>query len=458
MNYQELANSILTLAGGSGNIKNVMACATRLRLSIQDFSKVDEDGIKALDGVAGLRKTGAQLQIIIGQQVDQVYDCFLTIYKPDQAEIENVQPSADNKGNLLSRFLTTLVEMIAPALPAIIGTGMLSAILNALTSFGLISTESTTYTIFNIFTTAALYYLPFLLANSAAKRFNVNVSISIAIAAILLAPGLATLVAEEVSSVSFFGLPVSVATYSNSLIPILLTVWIQRYFEPFLDRIIPKMLKVFLLPTVEIFVLGTLVLVVIGPAGNYLGELLGMLFGLISDNLALASLFCGALNILLITAGLHYALMPVVIANYMTLGYDNFFGGASFASNLAIAGAVFAYGVFCKDKEKRSLSISTGTTALLGITEPAIFGVALQNKRVYLSCMLAGGCAGLLSGIIGVNTYGMAPAGLAAIPILMGPTFLNGIIVIIAAFALGFAFSALATLSSKKKMTSVTPK
>ena len=154
--------------------------------------------------------------------------------------------------------------------------------------------------------------------------------------------------------------------------------------------------------------------------------------------------------ILLISTGLHYSLMPVVIANFMVLGYDTFWAGPSFASNMALAGAVLGYALVSKRKDVKEICLTTGTTALLGITEPAIYSVAFVNRKVLYSCCVAGGIGGLLSGLLGVNSYGMAPAGLTSIPVLAGPTFVNGIITIIVSVTLGFVISVILNKAGKK--------
>jgi PTS system beta-glucosides-specific IIC component len=303
-------------------------------------------------------------------------------------------------------------------------------------------TEGVTYKIIDIMADAPIYFIPFMLASSAAKKFNVNQFITMAVIATLVYPDLGGLAAEGAKYIYFFGIPVRMVTYTSSIVPVLLTVWAQIYIERLFRRIIPKMFATFLEPLITYFVLASVVLVALGPVASYISDGLAFVLRLtVGDYRWIVCLVLGAVMIPLISTGLHYSLMPIIIANFTMLGYDNFWAGPSFCSNLGLAGAVLACAVATKDGKLRQIAGSTGATALLGITEPAIYGVAFIRRKVLLSGCIGGAIGGLITGVLGVNSYGMAPAGLPSIPVLAGSTFINAIIAISVSFIIGFVIS-----------------
>lgn len=440
MNYKELANNIIEKIGGNNNVTSLEHCSTRLRFKVKNCENINKEELKNIKGVAGIKEQQGGIQVIIGQEVDEVYEeimknyTFSTDIKRDNVKKETTNP--------VIKFMNMLADCFVPLIPALIAAGLMSAVVTLISTFGIINSESSTYKILEIMADAPLYFIPFLLANSAAKRFNVNPYITMSLAATLLFPSLATLAVEGTSYTYLFGIPVRLATYSNSIIPILLTVFAQKYLEKAIKKIIPKMLATFLEPLLTYFILCVIVLIALGPVADYLSIVVAKIleFALV-DLKWLVCTILGGTMILLISTGLHYSTMPIVIANFTMLGYDNFWAGPAFCSNIALAGSVLALAVKSRDKDTKQIAGSTGLTALLGITEPAIYGVAFPHRKVLLASCIAGSIGGLITGIMGVNSYGMAPAGLPALAVLAGPTFINAIVAIIASFILGFVLS-----------------
>lgn len=440
MNYNELANNIISKVGGENNVASLEHCSTRLRFRVKDCEKINKEELKNIKGIAGIKEQQEGIQVIIGQEVDEVYDEIMKNYtfsknnKTSNNKKENINP--------VIKFMNMLADCFVPLIPALIAAGLMSAVGTLISSFGLMDIEGSTYKILEIMADAPLYFIPFLLANSAAKRFNVNPYITMAVTATLLFPSLSTLAAEGSNYTYLFGIPVRLATYSNSIIPVLLAVFAQKYIEKVMHKIIPKMLATFLEPLLTYFVLCVIVLIALGPVADYLSVIVAKILNFTLVDLKwLVCAVLGGTMILLISTGLHYSTMPIVIANFTMLGYDNFWAGPAFCSNLALAGAVLALVFKGKDKDTKQIAGSTGATALLGITEPAIYGVAFVHRKVLLSSCIAGSVGGLITGVLGVNSYGMAPAGLPALAVLAGPTFVNAIIAILVSFVLGFILS-----------------
>lgn len=439
MNFKETGDKIIEYIGGQENVISLEHCSTRLRFKIVDMKKVDKNSIKALDEVAGIKDQSGGIQIIIGQTVDDVFDEIMKNYT--FGKIENA-PSHNEEKNPFIRFMNALADCFVPLIPMLIAAGLMSAVVTLIESFGIMNTESVSFKVLEIMGDAPLYFIPFMLASSAAKRFQVNPFITMAVVATLVYPDLAGLAADGASYISFFGIPVRMATYTSSIVPVLLTIFAQRYIEKGMKRIIPKMFATFLEPLLVYFILTCIVLIVLGPIATYISDGIAVVLNLTVGKFSwLVCAVLGCLMIPLISTGLHYSLMPIVIANFTMIGYDTFWAGPSFCSNLALAGAVLAVAIASKNKDEKQIASSTGITALLGITEPAIYGVAFVKRKVLIATCIAGGVGGLITGILGVNSYGMAPAGLPSLAVLAGPTFINAIIAILVSFVLGFTIS-----------------
>ena len=444
--YATLAASIVDGVGGPANIKSVEHCITRLRFSLVDSAKVDRAGIEALEGVVGVRDQQGGAQVIIGQAVDDVYDELMKLVDLNAAQVVSEATGYKQveapSGNPVARFMNLLSECFVPLIPMLIACGLTSAIATLLSSSGLLASDSIEYQVISFMGSAPLYFLPFAIAASAGKRAGVNIYLTIAVMATLMYPNLAGLAEEGASYISFFGLPIRMATYSNSVFPALLVVGAQYFIEKAAKRVIPKLFQVFLQPLVVYLILTLLALFILGPLATFVGDGLAVIFNALSGEYrpALCVIF-GTLYILLVSTGLHHSIRAVNITIFAMYGFDPFWGGMAMGSNMALAGAVLALLFSSKDDKTRQLAASTGLPAFLGVTEPAIFGVAFNNRRVLVSAMVGGGVAGLVGGILGINGYGMGPAGVMSIPLFIGDTFPHLIIAMVLGFVVGFAGS-----------------
>lgn len=451
MDYKELSKNIIENIGGKENISSLEHCSTRLRFKVKDTELINRSALKALDGVAGIKDQQNGIQVIIGQTVDDVYDVIIENYSFTEDNSKKVNPEKKDEKNVVIRAMNALADCFVPLIPALIAAGLMSAVVSVIDSFSLLDSTSSTYKLLDLISDAPLYFIAFMVANSSAKRFNVNPYISMSVAATFMMPELSNLVSKGSNYYSFFGVPFRLVIYSNSIVPIILTVLAQVYIEKVIKKIIPKMFATFLEPLLTYFILTILTLGLFGPIASYISDGLAFLMNAIVGQYTwLVCGILGATMILLISTGLHYSLMPIVIANFTMVGHDTFWAGPSFTSNLALAGAVLAFAIRTKDSKDKQIAGTTGFTALLGITEPAIYGVAFIHRKVLLAACIGGGLGGFLSGILGVNSYGMSPAGLPSLPVLAGSTFLNAIVSIIIAFVIGFAISFIFTGKEEK--------
>lgn len=444
MNYTEVAKQILILVGGSENVLEVTHCLTRLRLRIQDSSMVKKEEIEAIDGIRKLVERGNNIQIVIGEDVDDVYEAFNKIYVPGKASGEKVEKgSAENQKqpNILLRLVDTISGCIVPVLPALIACGLVSGLLSLAAAVGLLDSQSTTYSVLSAFGSAPLFFLPFLLAFSSARRLNVNPAITMAIAAVMLFPKLTALLGGE-DPVTFFGILVKNVTYSQNLIPILLVVWVQSYIEPWLSKRIPKYLRTLFLPFTEYMILGILALLVLGPVAGFLNDVLYNLFFTLSKNYAwLVVSILGGLNAVRIGAGLNHSILPIAVANFSALGYDNIVGPAMFCTVFSLAGTCIGLGIRTKNTDLRQTAFSAAFTALMGISEPAVFSVMMPNMKSMIATSIAGLCGGFFMGIMHVSVNALGTKGLPGMALLIGPTFVAGCIGCLISFVLGIVLS-----------------
>lgn len=421
MDYKALAKTILKDVGGEGNIVSFTHCATRLRFTLKDESRADKKQLGETKGVMGIVNKGGQLQVVIGSDVPNVYR---ELNKLGSFEGAGKEKNEKDNRNAFSKALDTIAGIFTPIIPAITGAGILKAFMALLAAFGWIDKTSQTYAILSVFSDAAFYFLPFLIAYSAARKLNCSAVMAMSIAGILLHPDFTSMIngiKETGETVRFIGIPITPATYSSSVIPIILTVWLMSYIEPIADKISPKPVKFFTKPLITLVVTGTVAITVLGPLGTFIGN--GIAAGISFLNRYaswLVPLIIGAVTPFLVMTGTHYGLIPIGINNVATAGFDTIIGPGMLGSNIAQGGAAFAVALRTKNKILRQEAYSSAITAVCGITEPALYGVNLKLKKPLIAVSIGGAAAGLYMGITGVGRYTTGSPGLLALPGYIG--------------------------------------
>lgn len=433
MNHHELAKDIVKHIGGKSNIDHMTHCMTRLRFNLNDNDQTDRKALEDLDGVVGTNLSGSQFQVIIGNDVPAVYKAIVA--ETGGVEGNAKKPSEKKKeGNPLNRLFDFISGVFAPILIAVAGSGMIKGLLALIVAFDLMNTEGSTYIILNAIGDGVFYFLPLILAVSAAHKLGSNPYIAAGIAAAILHPSIGALLSTG-EAVTFFGIPVIPATYASSVIPILVIIWIASHFERVVDRFIHKSLKLLLVPMIVLLVMVPILLLAIGPLGTLLGDGLSVVVdGLMTKTGVFGGIFLGALMPIITITGMHYGLVPVIINSLAQKGYD-YIIPVTFVSNMGQAGS--AFGVFLKSKNKKlkTLALSTSITALMGVTEPAMYGVNMRLKRPFYAAMIGGAAGGAVLGLFGVKAYVLSGiGGLPGIPALIGPTFLYGLLGMVIAF------------------------
>ena len=447
MDYKALAKTILNDIGGEENVISFTHCATRLRFNIKDESKIDKKQLEETQGVMGIVSKGGQFQVVIGSDVPNVYR---ELNMMGNFEGEAGDKNENDDRSALSKVLDTIAGIFTPILPAITGAGILKAFMALLVAFGWIDKTTQTYSILAVFSDAAFYFLPFLIAYSAARKFNCNAVMAMSIAGILLHPDFVAMinnVKETGEALKFIGIPVTPATYSSSVIPIILAVWLMSYVEPIADKISPKPVKFFTKPLITLVVTGAITITLIGPLGTIIGDGIAAGISFLNKYASwLVPLIIGAVTPYLVMTGTHYGLIPIGINNIATAGFDTIIGPGMLGSNIAQGGAAFAVALRTKNKIVRQEAYSSGITAVCGITEPALYGVNLKLKKPLIAVSIGGAVSGLYLGIMGVGRYTSGSPGLLALPGYIGTEGFSNIINAVIGSAIALVVSFVAAL------------
>lgn len=439
MTEKELASTLLMLVGGKQNIVAVEHCMTRLRFNLKDSSQADTQKILNIQGIISVVDKGGQYQIVIGNTVKDVYKEFIKL-----GDFQNNEISDEKKG-IVNKILDTISGIFIPIVPALAGAGMLKALLALLTMLKVVAPDSQTYQFLNFMGDSVFYFMPIIIAASASKKFHVNQFVAMGIGAILMHPTFMNMIAvakESQTGLEIFGLPVSLVSYSSSVIPIILAIWFMSYVEPITDRYMPKSIRIFMTPLITMLVVGIATLVAIGPLGNICGQLLGDAIGMLNHYVSwLVPLLVGTFTPLMVMTGMHYGLIPIGINLLATTGFDTVAGPGMMVSNIAQGGASLAVAFRCKNTEIKSLAASAGISAVCGITEPAMYGISLRFKKPLIAAMIGGGAAGLFIGIMEVGRYAQVSPGLFALPSFLGEKGISNLIYAIIGCAIAFIVS-----------------
>lgn len=416
-NYKAIAEQILPLVGGKENVRNCYHCQTRLRFALADESKADKDALEALDAVRKVMINAGVYQVVIGTDVA---DLFAELEPMLDLKLDSSSAPAEKKG-----VINTVVDFIAgsfqPIIPALSGAGMLRALMAILVAFHLVDTSSQTYAVLNFFGDAVFYFLPVLLAFCQAQKLKCNPVLAAAVAGIMMHPTWNAMVAAG-ESVSFFGfLPFTLVSYTGTVIPIILVIFVQSFIEKKLNKWIPKSVNLVFVPMLTFLIMGALALSILGPIGNIVGQGLSIVFTFLSTNASWApALLIGGLLPLMVMFGLHNGVAPLGVMQMSDLGCDSIFGPGCVCSNIAQGVAALVVALRTKSSKDRQISVSGGITALMGITEPVLYGVNLPKKYPLIAAMIGGGCGGLYAGITHTHRFATGSSGLPAVFFYIG--------------------------------------
>lgn len=456
MKYEQLAKDIIENVGGKENVISVVHCITRLRFQLKDEGKANTEVLKNMDGVVTVMKSGGQYQVVIGNHVPDVYKAVVAVGGFEAAKPEGADAGEKDK-NLFNRFIDIISGIFTPILGVLAATGMIKGFAALFVSIGWISDKSGTYQILYAIGDSLFYFFPIFLGYTASKKFGGNTFIGMAIGAALVYPTLANLTSgkalytlfsgtmfESPVYITFLGIPVILMSYSSSVIPIILAAYFGAKVENWFKKVIPDVVKTFLIPFCTLLVVVPLTFLVIGPIATWAGKLLGQGTVAIYDlSPIIAGLLLGGFWQVFVIFGLHWGIVPIAINNMSTLGADPILA-LTFAASFAQIGAVLAVMVKTKQQKLKTLSIPAFISGVFGVTEPAIYGVTLPPKKPFIISCIAAAIGGALTGVFGAKMYMMGGLGIFGIPSFISPTegitfgLWGTIIAIVVAFILGF--------------------
>ena len=446
MKNKDSAKKIYDEVGQEQNIHSLIHCMTRLRFELKDGSIVDDEKIKEIPGVMGVNHQSGQYQVIIGNDVGDYYDEITKLGDiVGESSDESSTETKKEKRNLFNRFASFISACMSPLIPALIGGGMVKVILILLPLLGWMSEKSQSYAILTTFGDAPFYFLPIMLAVTAAKYFKVTPMLAVTIAGVMIHPSFVAMVAAG-KGVHFMGLPVTLATYSSSVIPILMVVWAMKYIEMGVDKICPASMKSILKPLLVLFITATLALVVIGPIGTYAGQYLSDIILFIQAKAGwLAMIVMSAFMPLIVMTGMHWAFAPLFL-NASVASPDSLILPAMLAANIAQGAACLAVAIKAKNKNTKQIASAASISALLaGVTEPALYGITLKYKKPLYASMIAGGITGLFTGIMHLKSFTFAVPSIISMPQFMSKTdsqnIYTAVIVLVASFIISFVLT-----------------
>lgn len=439
MKHEDVAKQIIKNVGGAENINNAWHCMTRLRFNLKDEKLVDYAGLEKITKVVGTKYQSDQLQVVIGTDVAEYFAPIAKVLGLD----ENGQQGDGEKKGAVSLFMDTVSGVFGPIVPAIAGAGMIKGLMAGLVALNVISNQTDTYLIIDMIASGVFTFLPFFVAASAARIFKTNQYLAVAIAATLQFPTMTNAVAEgSISAFKLFGVvPVPVFNYAGTVIPIIFAVLALSYIYRWVDKVLPQVLRTVFTPTISLFVAGLVTLTIIGPISIHLGNLLAAgVAWLFSISPVLAGIVVGAIRPIAIFTGLHHAMTPIALQNFANQGYDMLMP-MMFMANMAITGATAAIYTKVKSKEDKSLVLSSAVSGLLGITEPALFGILSKYKKAFIAATVGSSVASAFISFFGVRIYGYILSSIFSLPAYIGQYFIFAVLGILIALISSFVIT-----------------
>jgi len=472
MNYERIAKEILDAVGGRENLEAAAHCSTRFRLALKDESKVNQEKLDSMDAVKGTFSTGGQFQIILGQGiVNEVYKRFTQMSGINEMSTAEVKDAGAKKLNALQRFVKLLSDIFVPIIPAIVAGGLLMGLNNLLTAKDLFMAGKTLIEAYpgmadlaamiNTFANAAFVFLPVLIGFSATKRFGGNPFLGATLGMLMVHPDLlngwgygAALVKGEIPVWNIFGYTIQKIGYQGTVLPVLASTFILAKLENYLRRIIPNALDNLLTPLLAIFITGVLTFTFVGPlmrsAGNLMTDGLVWLYDT-------AGLFGGGLFGLvyapIVITGMHHSFIAVetqLLADILKTGGSFLFPIAAM-SNVAQGAATLAVFMITKNVKLKSIATASGISALLGITEPAMFGVNLKLRYPFIAAIIGSGIASAYIAFNKVKAIALGAAGLPGVISIRPDSLMSYIIGMAISFIITFGLTIVLSKRFKKK-------
>lgn len=437
MSNEQLAKNIVNFVGGKSNVINLVHCATRLRFTLKDESVAKTEELNAMEGVLKVIQSGGQYQVVIGTQVESVFNEIIQIIdiKKDDKRIEEQKNNNKEKKSFIAVILDVFISVMVPLVGVMSAAGILKGLLALALSMGWLIKEGGTYQLFYTIADSTFYFLPIMIGYTASKKFGMSVFTGMAIGASLLYPTISQILSQEALYtvfegtmfstpvyVTMFGLPVLLMNYSSTIIPAILAVFLGSKVEKFIDKRTHQLIKSFFVPLMTLIIIVPFTYLVIGPVSVLISQALGnLIVSTYNINPGIVSAILGGLWIPMVLFGVHGAITPIALSNYFTMGYDIIFPMIA-SHSFIVAGVVLGITLRTKDNKLKSVGYPAFVSAfLVGVIEPALYGVLLARKRLLIITCVLSSIGGAIMGFTKTTLYQLAGQGIFALPSYIVP-------------------------------------
>lgn len=454
INFQVLASDIIKHIGGYSNIEHVTHCATRLRFTLKNLTVVDELILSELSGVIKIVNTSSQFQIVIGPQVEKVFTAIIAQQNP--AALTDPSSSSTEKMSLFNRFLSNISAIFTPYIGVLAGVGVVKGIVVLLQTMHWVATDTYIFTVFNMLASGVFTFLPLFIAITAAEKFKTNRYIALALTAAMVFP---LTDPSMPNTMSLFGLTLSLKIYGGAVIPAIFAVLFLSYVERYLKKVIPEVAALVFVPCLSLIITGFVVFTLIGPVADYIGiGIANAYIWLYELSPVLSGALLAGIGQLFVVFGVHWGIIPLALVNIQVHGYDTIM--AMFMSAvMGQFGAVFGAIFIARNAKDKQIAISASISAFFGITEPALYGVTLKYRMLFIFGCIGASLGGAITGLLRVKTYSFLPVlNVFELGLFSGPE--SKMIFEVIAIAVAFSVPAILTVVYGKtlmKRTLATP-
>ena len=431
--YETLAKEILNSVGGRDNVNSLTHCITRLRFKLKDESKAQDEVLKSMEGVVTVMKSAGQYQVVIGNQVQDVYEQIVPLLHAEQSQ--TVQSAEKEK--LLDRFVDIISGIFQPILGIMAACGMIKGVNMLFMTLGLYAETSGGYRIINAIGDALFTFLPLFLGYTSAKKFGLKPMVGLVIGGIMCYPGIqssalsgsleplytmfeGTMFASPVY-IDFFGIPVISMDYTSTVIPVIFIVYFASKCEKLFSKFVPDLVKFFFVPMLTLLVALPIGFLLIGPVATFGSKIIAeTIISIRNVSPMLAGGLVGLTWQILVIFGLHWGFIPVYINNIVTNGYDNVMM-PFFACTFATSAVILVIMMKTKDRKMKELCLPNFISGIFGVTEPGIYGILLPLKKPFIISCIAGGIGGAFYGFCNFRKFSMGGMGIFEFPAMMEP-------------------------------------
>lgn len=402
MKFENEAKEIVGLVGGEANVASLVHCATRLRFELKDGSKFQKEKLEKLSYVLKVLVSGGQHQVVIGPNVDAYYDAIFAVAKIEGGNNTTLQST--EKVKLSDKILKVISGAFSPLIPLMAGSGMIKALLTLFTTIGVMSDSSSTYLILSAAGNACFYFMPVFLGITISKQLKANAFVGGAIGAALLEPNFTGLLSAE-GAVNFLGIPVTPIDYQATIFPIFIAILVYAYLDKSLRKVTPQSLQYFLVPMVCLMIMVPFTVILFGPVGTTIGNYVSsFVMWLFSISGTLAGIVLGAAYPFLTMLGLHWGFTPITLQNLDQFGGDIIEGVCVCAVWAQMGIALGSYLKAQKNSKLKSIAGPTFITGFFaGVTEPILYSIVMEYKRLMVVVAISGACGGAIAGTLGVT-------------------------------------------------------